>query len=177
MLCSLIIKIISLIFFKGIFFFGNLRLTSFFEHFPSTLNELFPFGPRKSVLKSKNKLQTSKGFKTHTIQVITLFPNTVLVTHHEHVEVWHILPGEKENESKVSFSLYSKEKAITKSAKQHWDNNFNLAIDVVQAEDFPLGEDVQKGFYADPKRKLIFGKNEPGLQHFHKSINQALKEG
>ena len=52
-----------------------------------------------------------------------------------------------------------------------------LAIDVVQAEDFPLGEDVQKGFYADPKRKLIFGKNEPGLQHFHKSINQALKEG
>ena len=70
-----------------------------------------------------------------------------------------------------------KEIAKTKSATQHWDNNFNLAIDVVQAEDFPLGEDVQKGFYADPKRKLIFGKNEPGLQHFHKSINQALKEG
>ena len=145
-----------------------------FDYFGSNIRII---GPRKSVLKSKNKLQTNKEFKTHTIQVITLFPNTVIVTHHEHVEVWHILPDEKENESKVSFSLYSKEKAITKSAKQHWDNNFNLAIDVVQAEDFPLGEDVQKGFYADPKRKLIFGKNEPGLQHFHKSINQALKEG
>ena len=145
-----------------------------FDSFGSNIRII---GPRTSVLKSKNKLQTNQDFKTHTIQVITLFPNTVLVTHHEHVEVWHILPGKKENESKVSFSLFSKKKAITKSAKQHWNNNFNLAIDVVQAEDFPLGEDVQKGFYANPKRELIFGKNEPGLQHFHKSINQALKEG
>ena len=145
-----------------------------FDSFGSNIRII---GPRKSVLKSKSKLKTNQEFKTHTIQVMTLFPNTVLVAHHEHVEVWHILPGNKENESKVSFSLFSIEKATTKSAKQHWENNFNLAIDVVQAEDFPLGEDIQKGFYADQKRELIFGKNEPGLQHFHKSINQALKDG
>ena len=145
-----------------------------FDSFGSNIRII---GPRQSVLKSKNKLKTNNDFKMHTIQVITLFPNTILVTHHEHVEVWHILPGNKENETKISLSLFTKEKAITKSEKNHWDNNFNLAIDVVLEEDFPLGEDVQKGFYADPTRKLIFGKNEPGLQHFHKSINQALKEG
>ena len=50
-----------------------------------------------------------------------------------------------------------------------------MAIDVVEKEDFPLGEDIQKGFYADPKRKLIFGKNEPGLQHFHIVIKSAIK--
>ena len=145
-----------------------------FDSFGSNIRII---GPRTSVLKSKNILETDQDFKIHTIQVITLFPNTVFVTHSEHVEVWHILPGEKENECKVSFSLFSKEKAITKSAKKHWDNNFNLAMKAVQEEDFPLGEDVQRGFYAEPKRKIIFGKNEPGLQHFHKKINQALKEG
>ena len=64
----------------------------------------------------------------------------------------------------------------TDSAKRHWENNFTLAIDAVEKEDFPLGEDIQRGFYADPKRKLIFGENEPGLQHFHKSIQSALKK-
>ena len=148
--------------------------TALFDSFGSNIRII---GPRISALNSKKLFKTDKEFKTHTIQIITLFPNTVLVIHPEHVEVWHILPGNKENESEVTLSLFSKEEAKTTSAKKHWDNNFNLAINVVQEEDFPLGEDIQKGFYADPNRDLIFGKNEPGLQHFHKKINQALKQG
>ena len=71
--------------------------------------------------------------------------------------------------------LYTKEAFSSKSAIRHWNNNFNLALDAVVKEDFPLGENVQKGFYADPKRKIIFGKNEPALQHFHKQIKLDLK--
>ena len=132
-------------------------------------------GTRTSILNSINSLKTQKDYELHTLKVCTLFPNTVLVGHPEHVEVWNILPGNSVNECYISLSLFSKEKPITESAKRHWNNNFDLAIDVVEKEDFPLGEDIQKGFYADPKRKLIFGKNEPGLQHFHKSIKNAIK--
>ena len=132
-------------------------------------------GARTSVLDDKNSLKTKNDYEEHTIKVYTLFPNTILVGHPEHVEIWNILPGNSVNECHVSLSLFSKEKPLTDSAKKHWENNFNLAIDVVEKEDFPLGEDIQKGFYADPKRKLIFGKNEPGLQHFHKSIKTAIK--
>jgi nitrite reductase/ring-hydroxylating ferredoxin subunit len=134
-------------------------------------------GARTSVLGSKKRLLTNKEFITNTLQLYILFPNTILVVHSEHIEFWHVLPGQKENKCEVSLSLFSREKASTVSAKKHWENNFKLAIDVVEEEDFPLGEDVQKGFYADTKRKLIFGKNEPGLQHFHKKINEALKNG
>ena len=134
-------------------------------------------GARTSVLGSKKRLLTNKEFITHTLQLHIIFPNTIVVTHPEHIEVWHVLPGQKENKCEVSLSLFSREKASTVSAKKHWENNFKLAIDVVEEEDFPLGEDVQKGFYADTKRKLIFGKNEPGLQHFHKKIDEALKNG
>tara|TARA_B100000686_G_scaffold355281_1_gene471973 strand:- start:1399 stop:2538 length:1140 start_codon:yes stop_codon:yes gene_type:complete len=133
-------------------------------------------GARNSILEPNSSLKTKKEFEKHTLRLSILFPNTILVGHHEHVEVWHVLPGKKENECEISLSLFSKEKIKTHSAKKHWQNNFTLAIDAVEKEDFPLGEDIQKGFYADPKRKLIFGENEPGLQHFHKSIKSALKK-
>ena len=133
-------------------------------------------GARPSVLEANNSLKNDQEFNAHTLQLRILFPNTILVGHAEHVEIWHILPGQKENECEISLSLFSKEEIKTESAKSHWENNFCLAIDVVKDEDFPLGENVQKGFYADPKRKIIFGKNEPGLQHFHKQIKLALKQ-
>ena len=77
-------------------------------------------------------------------------------------------------DNQTPLSLYTKETFSSKSAIRHWDNNFNLALNAVVKEDFPLGENVQKGFYAAPKRKIIFGKNEPALQHFHKQIKLDL---
>ena len=131
-------------------------------------------GARHSAVKLNRVLKDQREFDTHTIQLRILFPNTILVCHPDHVEVWQILPKNEVNECEVSFSLYTKETFSSKSAIRHWDNNFNLALNAVVKEDFPLGENVQKGFYAAPKRKIIFGKNEPALQHFHKQIKLDL---
>ena len=131
-------------------------------------------GARHSAVKLNRVLKDQREFDIHTIQLRILFPNTILVCHPDHVEVWQILPKNKVNECEVSFSLYAKEAFSSKSAIRHWDNNFNLALNAVVKEDFPLGENVQKGFYAAPKRKIIFGKNEPALQHFHKQIKLDL---
>ena len=131
-------------------------------------------GARHSAVKLNRVLKDQREFDIHTIQLRILFPNTILVCHPDHVEVWQILPKNEVNECEVSFSLYTKEAFSSKSAIRHWDNNFNLALNAVVKEDFPLGENVQKGFYAAPKRKIIFGKNEPALQHFHKQIKLDL---
>ena len=131
-------------------------------------------GARHSAVKLNRVLKDQREFDIHTIQLRILFPNTILVCHPDHVEVWQILPKNEVNECEVSFSLYTKEAFSSKSAIRHWDNNFDLALNAVVKEDFPLGENVQKGFYAAPKRKIIFGKNEPALQHFHKQIKLDL---
>ena len=131
-------------------------------------------GARHSAVKLNRVLKDQREFDIHTIQLRILFPNTILVCHPDHVEVWQILPKNEVNECEVSFSLYTKETFSSKSAIRHWDNNFNLALNAVVKEDFPLGENVEKGFYAAPKRKIIFGKNEPALQHFHKQIKLDL---
>jgi hypothetical protein len=47
----------------------------------------------------------------------------------------------------------------------------------VDKEDFPLSEGIQRGFYSGAQDEVLFGRNEPALQHFHKSAKAALAEG
>jgi hypothetical protein len=44
----------------------------------------------------------------------------------------------------------------------------------VEKEDFPLSEGIQRGFYAGAQAEIVFGRNEPALQHFHRSVKAAL---
>jgi hypothetical protein len=71
-------------------------------------------------------------------------------------------------------SLYIPEPALSDSAKRHWDNNFNLLMATVEEQDFPTCEGMQKGFYSGAQNAITFGRNEPALQHFHKSVKASL---
>jgi hypothetical protein len=64
---------------------------------------------------------------------------------------------------------------LTQSAHGHWDRNFALLMATVEQEDFPLAEGMQRGFRSGPQREVLFGRNEPALQHFHKSVKAALE--
>jgi hypothetical protein len=46
----------------------------------------------------------------------------------------------------------------------------------VDKEDFPVSEGIQRGFYSGAQDAILFGRNEPSLQHFHKAIKTALAE-
>ncbi len=93
----------------------------------------------------------------------------------DHLETWHIFPaGNGVDESVMYASLYTPEPALTESARRHWDRNMELLMATVEKEDFPLSEGMQRGFYSGAQREVIFGRNEPSLQHFHKSVKAAL---
>jgi len=71
-------------------------------------------------------------------------------------------------------SLYTPEPAVTESARRHWNKNMDLVVHVVEKEDFPLGEGIQRGFYSGAQQDILFGRNEPGLIHFHRSVSAAI---
>ena len=50
----------------------------------------------------------------------------------------------------------------------------DLVVHVVEKEDFPLGEGIQRGFYSGAQQDILFGRNEPGLIHFHRSVSAAI---
>ena len=140
------------------------------------------FGPSLRMVAARRTIDELRSIPPEQWNVIpfvagiyVLFPNTVFVMQGDHVETWHVYPsGDGMSESIMRVSLYTPEPATSESARKHWDRNFDLLTATVEKEDFPLGEGIQKGFHSHAQDAIHFGRNEPALQHFHKSIKQAL---
>jgi hypothetical protein len=74
----------------------------------------------------------------------------------------------------MDVSLYIPEPAESEKAKLHWAKNMDLLIRTVQGEDFPVGEDIQRGLRSGAQDAITFGRNEPALQHYHRKIRAGL---
>ena len=129
---------------------------------------------RKSFAEVRDRREAERDFLRHTIELYTLFPNTVFIHQADHVEVWRMFPGDAPDAATVHLSLYVPEAPATEKARQHWAANMQLAMDAVDAEDFPLGEGIQRGFRSGAQDHVTYGRNEPALIHFHRGLRRAL---
>jgi phenylpropionate dioxygenase-like ring-hydroxylating dioxygenase large terminal subunit len=110
-----------------------------------------------------------------TAVVYVLFPNTAFIVQGDHIETWHVYPsGDGVNESTMRVSFYTPEPAETDKARKYWNKNFDLLMATVEQEDFPMAEGIQRGFHSPAQQAIHFGRNEPALQHYHRSIRHAL---
>jgi phenylpropionate dioxygenase-like ring-hydroxylating dioxygenase large terminal subunit len=156
---------------------------------PDTVSPLFhsnratftPFGRNHRLIAARRTIDELRGQPEeawdvfdHTAVIYVLFPNTVFLYQRDHVETWHVFPGERADECAMYVSLYIPEPAASDSARRHWDNNFNLLMATVENQDFPTCEGMQKGFLAGAQEAIVFGRNEPALQHYHRNIAAAL---
>jgi hypothetical protein len=46
-------------------------------------------------------------------------------------------------------------------------------MDTVLEEDFVVSQAIQRGFGVGAQQHVTFGRNEPALQHFHRSLVAA----
>jgi phenylpropionate dioxygenase-like ring-hydroxylating dioxygenase large terminal subunit len=143
------------------------------------------FGPSLRLVAARRTIDTLRTQPVEQWNVVpfiaaiyVLFPNTVFILQGDHVETWHVYPsGDGVNEATMRVSFYTPEAPATEKARGHWDRNFKLLMDTVELEDFPLAEGIQRGFHSPAQQAIHFGRNEPALQHFHKSVKQALGIG
>src|SRR5690606_23728490 len=127
------------------------------------------------IAEMRSRPETEWDLVRQSAIVYAVFPNSIFIMQGDHLETWHVYPaGNGVDEAAMVISLYTPEPAETDSARRHWDRNFDLLMATVDAEDFPVGERIQQGFYAGAQPHIIFGRNEPALQHFHRSIRAAL---
>lgn len=131
--------------------------------------------PRRSFDDMRKKPESEWDLIRHSVIVYVLFPNTVCIMQGDHLETWHVFPdGDNPDASVTYLSLYTPDPVTSGSARRHWERNMDLAMQVVHTEDFPVGEGIQKGFHAAGRDDIIFGRNEPALQHYHRSIRDSL---
>ncbi len=132
--------------------------------------------PRRTIGELRGLPEHQWDLISHTAIVYLLFPNTVMVMAQDHIETWHMFPsGNGVDETRMYISLYTPEPAVTDSAKRHWNNNFDLLMATVESQDFPVSEGIQRGFYSGAQEEIVFGRNEPALQHYHRAVKTALE--
>ena len=141
-----------------------------------------PFGhhmretlPRRSIEEMRALPEREWDLVKHSAIVYILFPNAVIVMQGDHAEVWRVFPANgRVDESVIFLDFYIPELATTEKAHGHWQRNLDLTLRTVEEEDFPIGESIQRGLRAGAQTHLTYGRNEPALQHWQRSVRSAV---
>jgi phenylpropionate dioxygenase-like ring-hydroxylating dioxygenase large terminal subunit len=143
-----------------------------------------PFGfnlretlPRHSISEMRAQPQSQWDLVKHSAIVYVLFPNSVIVMQSDHAEVWRVFPVDGKVDQCVAYlEFYIPEAATSESAHEHWRRNIDLTLRTVEEEDFPTGESIQRSLLSGAQSHLTYGRNEPALQHWQKSVTAALDQ-
>lgn len=129
---------------------------------------------RRSIAAARQRPEAEWNLFEHSVILYQLFPNTMLIHQVDHVEVVQAYPGTAGPDSaRVVFTLYTPAPATGRAA-EHFQANFDLLLEVSEREDFRIGEQIQRGFHVEGHDPVIYGRNEPGVAHYHRMIKAAL---
>ena len=126
-------------------------------------------GVRKSIEKLRDLPQEKWDLIPHTTILMNLFPNTILVMQSDHAEIYRIFPEKHVGESVATISILAPEPS------PKWSRTMDLLLGVVD-QDFTLGEGIQHNFESGAVRKVMYARYENALEHFHRSIREAIGE-
>lgn len=64
--------------------------------------------------------------------------------------------------------------ADTAETRSEWDRRFSVLLGTVDTEDFAVAEAIQRGLASGAQTHLTFGRHEPALASFHRTIAREL---
>jgi phenylpropionate dioxygenase-like ring-hydroxylating dioxygenase large terminal subunit len=133
----------------------------------------YGFGTR-GVIARRTFVESSALLLPQCAAIYVLFPNTVFFWQGDHFEIWRVFPADHVGGCIIHFSLYAPSPIEGESARKHWQANVDLALSVVQAEDFTVAAGIQRNLSGGNLPSFHIGANEPGLVWFHACIARAL---
>lgn len=131
-------------------------------------------GLRKSVLdEASAKPEAERSLIPHGTIEYHLFPSAVLVHQLDHIELWRVTPLGV-GETSVSTSVFAP--AGGDAADDYWKKMLGVLLKVTETEDFPMMEAIQANLASGASPRVIYGRIEEALVHFHGTLNRALEE-
>ena len=131
---------------------------------------------RRSIQAMREEPECDWNLVRESALVYVLVPNVVVIVQIDHLEIFRIYPVTgKVDESRVYFEFYIPEPATTEKAVEHWRRNLDLTVRTIEEEDFPTGEGIQAGLGSGANRQIVYGRNEPALQHFERTITEMVE--
>ena len=116
-------------------------------------------------------------FRRMTLSVYFIYPNVILLVDPSAVDVLRMFPdGADAAKSRTAHSFY-----IAPHAREYYDENpdgyaerFAAFNRVVENEDYRAAASVQANAASGVQTHILFGRNEPGLQHYHNAHRLGL---
>jgi len=141
---------------------------------PSLADALGPvarvIGVRTGVEAELAKPPAEQRFLRHGTVQYLLPPNAVLCHQVDHLQLWQIHPaGRDPGRCRIALHLYWPAPVDDEGGRKA---AFNLDVlwRVTTSEDFPQAEHIQAGLASGAVPELVFGRNEPGLVHYHEQM-------
>lgn len=129
---------------------------------------------RKSLDEARTQPFEEIDLMRHIAVNYQIFPNTIIVWQGDHFELWTSYPADIPGKCTVRVqSLVTREMAGD-GHRARWDRNWDILISTVINEDWAISKQVQGGIPYLTEDRVIFGRNEPGLQHFHGEMDGAV---
>lgn len=160
---------------------GYLHRTTIGPHIRTNLAPFRRFGPhgcmtavRTSFDKVRHGDLGETDLRPYLINAYQIFPNTVLIWSGVHMETWLNFPQmDRPGHTDVTVHVLGTADHVA-AETDYWDKNWDVVTTTVLTEDFTIGRAIQQGFNSGAQSHIMFGRNEPGVQHFHTSLNNAL---
>ena len=135
-----------------------------------------PHGRLIAVRKSIGELDaldpSDRRLLPHATILWFLVPNTVLLHQQDHIQLYQSRPGRTPDEAHLTVTLYVPQES--ERSDSYWQKNFDLLVNVTDTEDFATAAGIQRGYRTRAQEHVVFGRNEPALQHFHRSVEQLI---
>lgn len=102
-----------------------------------------------------------------------IFPNAVIFVVNDHFQTWRVYPIAPDR-SVVYHSMFLPKKPTSDEERQGYEEYFQMINDVAVSEDYSLVDKITRGLNAGIERKVLIGRNEPGVQNMHRQLHDVL---
>lgn len=111
--------------------------------------------------------------RAHSSYVNYIFPNTVIFVVEDHFQTWRVYPISPDR-SVVYHSMFLPEKPADEAQRKSYEEYFQMINDVAVQEDYTLVDKINRGINCGIDRKVLVGRNEPGVQNMHRQLHDLL---
>jgi phenylpropionate dioxygenase-like ring-hydroxylating dioxygenase large terminal subunit len=102
-----------------------------------------------------------------------IFPNTVIFVVEDHFQTWRVYPISPDR-SVVYHSMFLAEEPASNEERAEYEAYFQMINDVAVGEDYALVDKINRGINCGIERKVLVGRNEPGVQNMHRQLHELL---
>lgn len=136
---------------------------------------------RREYEREREKVGDGLDPLTCTAVTYTIFPNTVIELLSDrkdfHFEVWSCFPhNNKTNEGIGRAHLMARADKSGPEFQDFWDKNWKITLDTVVGEDLWVCQGTQAAAETGNLGTIVFGRNEPALQHIHQQLLQRREQ-